>query len=235
MTDTTIPPIPEPIPTGGHPEIRTHFEEQMDEIQVRLVDMATMVLANTRRAGDVILENRFDEVEAVMAADTPINEEYLVLEERIFQILALQQPVASDLRFLVSATRLLYEIERSGDLAVNIVKQMKRVDGIPTDPVIHSLVARLVDAAATMFARGIEALATMDPEIGMSAEHEDQATDELTAELFTAVTSRQDDIGLEASVALFYIGRFLERIADHGVNMAQNVTFTVTAQFPSAD
>ena len=235
MTDTTIPPIPEPIPTGEQHEIRTHFEEQMDEIQVRLVDMATMVLANTRRAGDVILENRFDEVEAVMAADTPINDEYIVLEEKVFQILALQQPVASDLRFLVSATRLLYEIERSGDLAVNIVKQMKRIDGIPSDPVIHSLVARLIDAATTMFARGIEALATMDPEIGVAAEREDQATDELTAELFTAVTARQADIGLEASVALFYIGRFLERIADHGVNMAQNVTFTVTAEFPSAD
>ena len=235
MTDTTIPPIPDPIPTGDHHEIRIHFEEQLDEIRVRLVDMATMVLANTRRAGDVILENRFDEVEAVMAADKPINDEYLVLEEKVFQILALQQPVASDLRFLVAATRLLYEIERSGDLAVNIVKQMKRVDGIPSDPVIHSLVARLVDAAATMFARGIEALATMDPEIGVTAELEDQTTDELTAELFTAVTARQDDIGLEASVALFYIGRFLERIADHGVNMAQNVTFAVTAEFPSAD
>jgi phosphate uptake regulator len=83
-----------------------------------------------------------------------------------------------------------------------------------------------------MFARGIEALATMDPAIGLAAESEDEATDDLTAELFTAVTARQDDMGLEASVALFYIGRFLERIADHGVNLAQNVTFAVTASFP---
>jgi len=232
MTDTTIPPIPEPIPTGEQHEIRTHFEEQMDEIRVRLVDMATMVLANTRFAGDVVLENRFDEVEAVTAADEPINAEYEILEGKVFQILALQQPVASDLRFLVVATRVLYEIERSGDLAVNIVKQMHRVDGIPNDPVIHSIVARLFDAATTMFARGIEALATMDPDIGLAAEREDEATDDLTAELFTAVTARQDDMGLDASVALFYIGRFLERIADHGVNLAQNVTFAVTASFP---
>lgn len=215
---------------GG--EIRKHFGEQLEEIHARLVELGDMVLANVRHAGDVLLENRLDEIDAVRAADQPINQRYEELDEQIFQMLALQQPVASDLRFLVVSTRTLYEMERSGDLAVNIVKQLGRIDGIPADPTLHAVLGRLLDAASHMFQRGIEAIATMDPDIGRGADSEDEVTDRITSELFAAVTARQDEIGLEPSVALFYIGRFLERIADHGVNMAQNITFAVDAHFP---
>ena len=233
MTDMDSPPIAEE--PAQHSEIRKRFEEQLHEVQVRLVDLGTMVLANLRHAGDVVLENRLDEVEAIEAADEPINEEYKALEEKVFQLLALQQPVATDLRFLVICTRVLYEIERSGDLVVNIAKSVERIDGIPPDPSISSLLARLIEASTAMFARGIEALATMDEAIGIGAEAEDEVTDNLTEDLFAAVTARTEEIGLEASVTLFYIGRFLERIADHGVNLAQNVTFAVTANYPDEE
>lgn len=230
MTDMHTPPAHE-----EHGEIRTHFEEQLHEIQVGLVDIGTMVLENIRHAGVVAVENRLDEVDAVKAADLPVNERYKELEDKVFQVLALQQPVAGDLRLLVVATRVVYEIERSGDLAVNIVKSVARIDGVPDDPELRAVLERLVDAAATMFGRGVEALATMDPEIGLLADKEDEATDRLTADLFTAVTARQEELGLETSVALFYMGRFLERIADHGVNIAENVTFAVTGVFPDSD
>ena len=213
-------------------ELRHHFDDELDDIRSSLVDLGTMVLSNLRLCGDVVTENHLAAVDTVVANDLPINEKYHQLEEKVFQILALQQPVASDLRFLVAATRILYEMERSGDLAVNVAKQVGRLDGIPSDAVIESVLGRLVDASATMFARGIEAVATMDPAIGVAAEQEDEATDDFTAELFSTVTARQDDLGLESAVALFYIGRFFERIADHGVNIAQNITFVVTASFP---
>ena len=218
----------------AHHEIepRHHFDDELDEIRSSLVDLGTMVLTNIRRAGDAIVENQLDQVEVVAKADEPINELYQQLEEKVFHILALQQPVASDLRFLVVASRILYEMERSGDLAVNIVNSLDRIHGIPADPTLQSTLGRLAEASANMFARGIEAIATMDPEIGLHAEEEDEETDTVTADLFTAVTARQDELGLEASVALFYIGRFFERIADHGVNIAQNITFAVTAEFP---
>lgn len=216
----------------GHVELRPHFAEQLRGIHAGLVELGDLVLANIRFAATTVLENRLDDVDALISADEPINELYAQLETEVFRILALQQPVASDLRYLVIATRTLYEMERSGDLAVNIGKQMVRIDGIPADLVLHSILERLVDAASAMFARGVEALASDDPQIGLVAEQEDERTDRLTAELFAAVTARQQDLGLEASVALFYIGRFFERIADHGVNIAQNVTFAVTGRFP---
>ncbi|VAW02094.1 Phosphate transport system regulatory protein PhoU, partial [hydrothermal vent metagenome] len=200
-----------------------------------LVELGTMVLENVRHAGVVVIENRLDEIGAVRAADGPINDRYHQLEENVFQILALQQPVASDLRFLVAATRILYEMERSGDLAVNVVKQVGRLDGIPADSTLTSIVGRLAHASASMFGRGVEAVATLDDAIGTGAESEDETTDRLTSELFSAVTARQDAIGLEPAVGLFYIGRFFERIADHGVNIAQNITFVVTARFPEDD
>lgn len=218
------------LPAEGH--IRRHFGEQLEEIHVKLVELGDMVLANIRHAGDVVLENKLDEIEAVKAADEPINEQYEALDDQVFQLLALQQPVASDLRFLLVTNRMLYELERSGDLAVNIVKQLGRIDGIPTDQTLHSILARLLEASAHMFQRGIEAIATMDPDIGRGADAEDELTDRMTSELFSAVTSRQEELGLEPSVALFYIGRFLERIADHGVNIAQHITFAVESHFP---
>ena len=222
----------ETTPLDSEAHIRKHFGEQLEEIHVKLVELGDMVLANVRHAGDVVLENKLDEIDIVKAADEPINARYDALDEQVFQLLALQQPVASDLRFLLVSNRMLYEMERSGDLAVNIVRQLGRIDGIPADPTLHAILARLIESSAHMFQRGVEAIATMDPDIGRGADAEDQATDRATSELFSAVTARQEDLGLEPSVALFYIGRFLERIADHGVNMAQHITFAVEAHFP---
>ena len=236
MTFTEKPPVPEDHAAAEeHHEIRTHFEDQLHAIQVGIVDMGTMVRENIRRAGEVVTEGRLDLVDAVIEADRPINELYSELEEQVFQVLALQQPVAGDLRFLVVATRAVYEVERSGDLAVNIAKSVQRIDGVPADAVLISTLEQLIDAAATMFSRGVEAVASMDESIGLMAEEEDEATDELTSELFKAVTARQEELGLETSVALFYIGRFLERIGDHGVNLAENVTFAVSGEFPNSD
>jgi len=214
-------------------DLRHHYDTELDEIRASLVDLGTMVISNVRHAAEVLTENRLDEIREVREADKQINDRYDEIEAKVFQILALQQPVASDLRFLVAATRILYELERSGDLAVNVVKALDRLDGIPGDPGLKSLLARLSDASAAMFSRGVEAVATLDPSIGIGAELEDEATDDLTTDLYRAVTAKQELLGLESAVALFRIGRFFERIADHGVNIAQNMTFVVTGEFPS--
>ena len=216
-------------------ELRHHYDDELDEIRSNIIDMGMLVLANIQLAGLVVTENRLDEVSVVRAADLPVNERYRSCESKVFQMLALQQPVASDLRFLVASTRILYEIERSGDLAVNLVKALARIDGIPPAPAIETLLIQLAKASADVFRLGIEALATMDAEIGINAEEADEVVDNLTADLYKAVTSRQDDLGLEPSVALFRMGRFFERIADHGVNIAENVTFMVTGAFPDED
>jgi phosphate transport system protein len=216
-------------------DLRHHYDDELEEIRTELVDFGTMVLTNIRYSGEVVTENRLDEIAAVRRADQPINERYAALEAKVFEILALQQPVARDLRFLVAATRILYELERSGDLAVNLVKQLDWLHGLPTDRAVHALLSQLSSSSADMFAKGVQAVATLDADIGRTAEQADELTDNLTKELYETVTLRQESLGLETSVALFRMGRFFERIADHGVNIAENITYVVTSTFPDDD
>lgn len=219
----------------GEIEIRHHFDDELDEIRRGLVQMGSLVVENTRRAGEAAIENRLDLVAVVRAGDEPVNTLYRVLEQRTFEILALQQPVASDLRFLIAATRILYEAERSGDLAVNIVNRLAAQNGFPQLPEIQSLLTRLVVESTNMFASAVEAIATLDPEIGATAESSDDVVDDITERFFGTVHAHSAEIGLESAVELSHVGRFLERIADHGVNIAQNITYVMTGTFPDED
>ncbi len=218
-----------------HTEIRHRFEEQLDMIRNGLVEMASLVLENTRRAGEVATENRLELIETVREADDPIDTLYVELESLTFNILARQQPVATDLRFLVAATRMLYELERSGDLAVNIVNRAAAQNGFPQIPEIHSLLTRLVEESTKMFAQAVDALESFDPEIGANAEDSDDVVDNVTTRFFGTVHAHSAEIGLESAIELTHVGRFLERIADHGVNVAQNVTYVVTGHFPDGE
>jgi len=219
----------------GEIEIRHHFDDELDEIRRGLVEMGSLVVENARRAGEAVLQNRLDLVDAVRAADVPVDNLYRVLEARTFEILALQQPVASDLRFLVAATRILYELERSGDLAVNVAKRVGARSGFPQLAEVDGILERLVAESTKVFAGGVESIATLDPEIGVHAEEADDPVDELTERFFETVHGHSAELGLEAAVELSHIGRFFERIADHGVNIAQNITYVMTGAFPEED
>ena len=220
-------------PIEGDLGEESFYHDQQNLVLSGMVELGAMTASNLRRAGAVVTENRLDEVGDVVAADGAIDELAATLNEQVFTALALQQTMARDLRVLVAANRMLYEIERSADLAVNLVQTIERIDGVPHDLELGSRLEELVDAALAMFDRGLEALATMDPTIGETAEAEDDLTDERTIELFDLVRDKQSEIGLEAGVALFYLGRFLERIADHGVNIALEVRYATAGTDPA--
>lgn len=219
----------------GEIELRHHFDDELDEIRRGLVEMASLVVENTRRSGEVAAENRLDLVDVVRAGDEPVDELYQILERRTFEILALQQPVAADLRFLVAATRILYEVERSGDLAVNIANRAAAQNGFPQIAEVQGLLRRLVAESTKVFASAVEAMANLDPEIGIHAEASDDKVDEITERFFGTIHAHSAQLGLECAVELSHVGRFLERIADHGVNIAQNVTYVMTGAFPDED
>jgi phosphate transport system protein len=227
-------------PEHGHEpeseiEVRHHFDDDLDDIRRGLVAMASMVLENVKRAGAVAVENRLDLVDTVRDADLPINDLYHGLEQRTFEILALQQPVASDLRFLIATTRILYEVERSGDLAVNIANRTASQHGFPQIDDLNRLLARLAKESATVFAGAIDAIANLDPEIGINAEESDDIVDVTTDRFFAKVHAHSAELGLECAVELSHVGRFFERIADHGVNVSQNITYVMTGVFPDGE
>ncbi len=221
-------------PRVHHEETRHHFTDTLAEIRTGIVEMGALIVDNAKRAGLAITENRMDLTPVVVAADDEINDRYAHLEKLTFETMARQQPVAGDLRFLVSATRILYELERSGDLVVNLVNAHERIHGFPDSPHLRNLLERLVEASTDLFSRSMHVFEVMDAEAGGRLDDEDDVVDDLVAEFYRQIGRESDDIGLEAGIALTRMGRFLERIADHGVNVGEHTTYIVTSEFPHA-
>jgi phosphate transport system protein len=211
---------------------RQHFQERLDTIRSDLFSMSSLVLENVRLAGKAMVEGRLDLVDDVRQADLRIDQMYLATEKLTFQTLARQQPVAGDLRFLVAATRILYELERSGDLAVNCMKMLDRLHGFPHHPAITPLLEGTVMASCKVFGQGTAALADLQPGAGAMLDEADDEVDDLVSAFYTMVGRHSSEIGLEPAIALSRVGRFLERIADHAVNIGDHITYIVTAELP---
>jgi phosphate transport system protein len=112
---------------------------------------------------------------------------------------------------------------------------LERLAGFPQIPILHSLLTQLVDASARIFQMSVDALAEMDPESGSRLDDADDEVDDLVSRYYTEIGRQADSIGLESAIAMSRVGRFLERIADHAVNIGENVTYVVTAKFPRPD
>ena len=215
-----------------HEDLRHHFEEEMDALRRDTVLLAGLVLENCRTAAEALMENRFDLIDKVTALDDEIDERYSELERRTFLVIATQQPVAGDLRLLVSLTRILYELERCGNLVVNMVQALRRNEGFQLSPQLNGLLARLTRETAELFSRGIDSLADLDATAGLRLEREDDVVDDLVASLYAGLGTEAELHGVETAIQLSRVGRYLERLADHGVNIAQHVTYIVAGEFP---
>jgi phosphate transport system protein len=220
-------------PTASHEEIRTHFEEELASLQSETIRLGALVLENTKRLTDAMLENRLDLAERVVEHDKEIDGIYSELERQAFMIIARQQPVAGDLRLLISMTRILYELERSGDLAVNCAQGLLHHNGYDLPSPLHSVLARLFGATTEIFGRSLDALRDMDETSGIWLDEEDDVVDELTAEFYSHIIGERGRINdIDLAVELSRAGRYLERIADHAVNIGEHITFIVTGAFP---
>ncbi len=218
--------------SGPGEEARARFDAQLAEVRQRLVELGSLVTENLHRAGEAMREGRLDLIPEIRQADLEINHRCYDLEQSVFELLARQQPVAGDLRLLISATRIIYEQERSGDLVVNCANMLQREEGFPDLPNIHALLSRAVEAAAGVFAMSVDAIADGSPDAGATIDRADDAVDDLISRFYTEVGKEAENIGLETAIALTRVGRFLERIADHGVNIGEHITYVQTAQLP---
>lgn len=218
--------------TKPHADLRQHYGASLEEVHTGILELGSLVLANVRRACEALLGNDLAAARLVVAGDDEIDTRYARLEYRVFEVMATQQPVAGDLRFLVSATRILYELERSGDLAVNIAKGLVRRDGYTMPPGIHALVARLARASSELFDRGLEAFQASDADAAVVIDRADDEVDSVVGEVYAAIARNSEEMGFDLAIELSRVGRYLERIADHAVNIAEHVAFVVTGEFP---
>jgi phosphate transport system protein len=193
-----------------------------------------MVTETIPQGTEALLSGDLGEAKAVIEGDDPIDALTLQIEERCYRLLALQQPMASDLRAIVTAIRLTSEIERSGDLMVNVAKASRRLYRTDFDPRLRALIARMATEATKLFQFAVDAYQDGDADRAAALDDMDDALDTLHSRFITAIFESHEtkNLDLEAGVQLALIGRYYERIGDHAVNIGERVQYMVTGWLP---
>ena len=218
-------------------DLRKEFHQQLDEIRDDIMRLAASVTETIPRATQVLLDGDLEGADYLISGDDDIDTKSIVLEERCYDLLALQAPMASDLRQIVTAVKMIGEIERSADLAVNICKASRRIYGIDLDPKLRGMIAQMGEQAGLLFRLSIDAYKDGDVALASALDDIDDLLDRLQvdfiAQIFECHAAHQ--IELLVAVQLALVARFYERIGDHGVNIGERVRYMVTGWLPSHD
>jgi phosphate transport system protein len=206
-------------------ELRKGFHHELDEVRAELARLAAIVIEAISRATLVLLDGDLEAANQLIEDD---------LEERCYQLLALQAPVAGDLRQLVAIVKMVGEIERSADLTVNIAKASRRIYGHDLDPKVRGLVARMGEQAQQLFTAALEAFEESDAAKAAAIDDMDSFLDGLQRELVRRIleTHADSEIDLQVAIQLAMVARFYERIGDHAVNIGERVRYLVDGWMP---
>jgi phosphate transport system protein len=205
-----------------------HFHEELANVKVRLLTMSGEAEAAMGLAIEALLERNLDKAAQVIANDRVIDELELELEEQCVSLLALQQPMARDLRMLTSALKIANDLERVGDHAVNIAQSAERLAQsrpITPEPEIIEM-ARL---SRVMLSDAIEAFIRGDAVAGREICRRDDKVDALHKNVFRILLTHmmEDPHQIGSGMELFLVSRNLERVADLATNIAEDVVFLV--------
>ena len=208
-----------------------HFQDELDHLKGRLLEMGGLAEDRVRMAVRGLVERDLTLVERVLVSDAAINQLHIEIDDRCFKLLALHQPMAVDLRAIVSAVKINTDLERVGDLAINIAEAVKRY-------MRHSPVKELVDIprmatiAQRMLRDALDAYVRRDVVLAQAVLDEDDELDALKTQVFRELLTfmLQDPTTIEPALDLILISRHLERIGDHATNVAEDVIFMVSAR-----
>ena len=225
---------PDATPGGGMSEIRQTYHGQLDELRVDVVRLGLMATDAIAAGTDAFLEADLTGADQVIHADATIDELTHHIEERCYSTLARQQPMASDLRMVVAVLRTIHEIERTGDLMVNVAKTTRRLYPVELPDPIRQIIEQMGHQAGIQLRLAIESFAESDASRAMALEDMDDVMDDLQRELFRTIFAlgRADEAGLQQMVQVALVGRYYERMADHAVNVGERVTYMVTGEIP---
>jgi phosphate transport system protein len=215
--------------------MREAFHEQLDSIFADLAEICREVESSVHNATEALLNGDAEVAENVIAADDKIDRARERVEDTAFSLLSLQQPVAGDLRVVVSALRMVTELERMGDLSVHVAKIARlRVPEIAVPEPARPTVARMGEVAEDMVRRVSAVITERDVDSAIEIGRDDEEMDQLRRASFAQLLSPDWTNGVEAAIDIALLGRYYERIADHAVSVANRVVFVVTGQFPVA-
>jgi phosphate transport system protein len=207
-----------------------HFREELEALQGRLLEMGGLAEERVRAALQGLVSRDPALINKVLSGDEPINQLHIEVDNRCFRLLALHQPMATDLRAIVAAVKINTDLERVGDLAVNIAEASKRYIGhAPVKQLID--IPQMGDIAQAMLRDALDAYVKRDTDLAHRVLNEDDRLDSLKTMVFRDLLTHmlRDQTTVEPSLDLILVSRHLERIGDHATNVAEDVIFMVSA------
>jgi phosphate transport system protein len=210
---------------------RPHFQEELEALQSRLLEMGGLAEERVRAAVNGLVMRDTTLIDRVMRGDEPLNELHIEIDNRCFTLLALYQPMATDLRSIVAAVKINTDLERVGDLAVNIAEAARRY---ASHPPVKKLVdiPQMGDIAQAMLRDALDSFVRRDVRLAQQVLNEDDRLDSLKTQVFRELLTYMldDPATVEPALDLILVSRHLERIGDHATNIAEDVIFIVSAR-----
>ena len=210
--------------------VTRHFQEELEQLKTRLLEMGGLAEENVRLAVEGLVDRDREVIDRVLTGDEPVNRLHIEIDSRCFTLLALYQPMAADLRAIVAAVKINTDLERVGDLAVNIAEAAQRyIERPPVKKLID--IPRMAGIAQGMLRDALDAFVKRDTRLAHQVLNEDDRLDSLKTQVFRDLLTYmlKDQTTVEPSLDLILVSRHLERIGDHATNIAEDVIFMVSA------
>ncbi len=211
---------------------RVHFHEELDALELAVLGMGDLAERAVGRAVEALVMHDAAAARAVIAGDDVIDSRYVDVERRILQLLALQTPVAVDLRLISAIWHINPHLERVGDISVNIAKIFMSIRDLPSSPTILSHIQEMGDVVRPMLRTALDAFGRRDLELCLKLPEMDDPVDRLNLGMYREVAALAGDPAvLEWGLRMTVVSRQLERVGDHAVDIGEQVGFLLTGEF----
>lgn len=216
--------------------MRENYHEELNNVVDQLVSMNNNVRIAVHDATEALLNADLRTAERVIADDTRLDVMHEEIEKQCFQLLARQAPVAGELRTIVAALRMVFELARMGDLAAHVAKiaRLRYPDHAVPDDLVANF-TRMAEVADHMISSAGSTLSERDVEGAAKLAEHDEEMDELRRQQFTTLLADDWQHGVEKAVDAALLGRYYERIADHSVAMGRRIIYVITGEAPEGE
>ncbi|HVN87579.1 MAG TPA: phosphate signaling complex protein PhoU [Candidatus Binatia bacterium] len=205
-----------------------HYDAELQELNVKILEMGGLVEKQIGNAISALVQRDDQRARMTIETDHTVNRLDVEIDDLCLRLLALHQPTAKDLRLITTALKITTDIERIGDMAVNICERTLELNQEPQlKPLID--IPRMADIARTMLRESLDAFVREDVDLALKVCRDDDAIDDLTNQLFRELSSYmiESPQTITRAIRLLFIAKYLERIADHSTNISEMVVFMV--------
>jgi phosphate transport system protein len=211
--------------------MRSTFEARLEGLEARLLQMGQLVQRQLERALEALASADLVLADEVIVRDDDIDRVYVEVEQEILRTLALQAPVARDLRLVAAVLHVNSHLERMGDLCANVAKFVRVTADYPPVPEIMATLSEMGGHAQKLIAAAMTSFARRDVALAESLTRLDEPLDRLNQQVFRQIErAADDDRALEWAARMVLVARYLERLGDHSVDIGEQVSFIVTGE-----